>query len=42
MKHARQVALVWGSEPPVFSIGYEEEKLRPGVGSSLGFVMLTL
>ena len=37
MTHARQVALVWGSEPPVFSIGYEEEKLGPG---DSGFTVL--
>ena len=37
MKGCREVAIVWGSEPPVFSIGYEREKLGPG---DSGFTVL--
>jgi hypothetical protein len=37
MTHAKTVAMVWGSEPPAFSIGYEREKLWPG---DSGFTVL--
>ena len=32
-----RVAIVWGSEPPAFSIGYEREKLGP---TDSGFTVL--
>ena len=36
-EHARPSAIVWGSEPPAFSIGYEKKKLGPG---DSGFTVL--
>ena len=36
MTHATTVAVVWGSEPPAFSIGYE----RPTVAGDSGFTVL--
>jgi hypothetical protein len=37
MRHGRTLAMVWGSEEPAFSIGYEEEKLGP---ADSGFTVL--
>ena len=36
-KHTREYAMVYGTEPPAFSIGYEKEKLGPG---DSGFTVL--
>ena len=36
-EHAKSWAWVWGSEPPAFSIGYEDERMAP---TDSGFTVL--